>query len=131
MRFWQSIAFTEAEHFVEVAKIAETTAVIRERLKAPRINASFDVLHSPRAGHIFSSGRLDFTTQEGRFLRLGLDDIGQEGKVDVRIAEPADPVEPTPAVHANRARGDIARGLPGLCARTLRPPGPSRAGESL
>ncbi len=71
----------------EISKIAETTATIRERLKPPQINASFDVLGSPKAGRTFSSGRLDFTTQEGRFLRLGIDDIGENSKVDVQVGE--------------------------------------------
>ncbi|MBE9566416.1 MAG: hypothetical protein IMF16_06680 [Proteobacteria bacterium] len=36
---------------------------------------------------MISSGRLDFSTSEGRFLRVGIDDIGEESTVNIQVAD--------------------------------------------
>jgi phospholipid/cholesterol/gamma-HCH transport system substrate-binding protein len=71
----------KAEDLVGVA------TTISERLKPPEINAAFDVVHSAKAERTYSSGRLDFVTSPGRFLRLGIDDIGEESDVNIQISE--------------------------------------------
>lgn len=71
----------------EAEGLADTAATLRERLKPPEIDASFDVLYSSEADRWFSSGRLDFQTAEPNFLRLGIDDIGEESNVNVQIGE--------------------------------------------
>jgi len=71
----------------EVSRIAETSQQVRERLKPPDINARFDVAYSPEAGRSYSSGDLYISTQPNRFLRLGVDDIGESSTVNVQIGE--------------------------------------------
>ena len=71
----------------EAGEIAGTAGSLRERLKPPQIDAAFDVVYSSKADRWFSSGRLDIETQPNRFLRLGLDDIGEQGNVNVQLAE--------------------------------------------
>jgi len=71
----------------EASEFTEASAAFRERLKPPEINAAFDVLYSPEAERSFSSGRLDFKTTEGRFLRFGIDDIGEESDVNIQLGE--------------------------------------------
>jgi|GEM_PF-2011908 len=60
---------------------------IRERLKPPQIDAAFDVLYSPVAERSFSSGRLDIKTSDERFLRLGVDDIGEQSAANVQLGD--------------------------------------------
>jgi phospholipid/cholesterol/gamma-HCH transport system substrate-binding protein len=71
----------------EAENIAETASTLRERLKPPEINAAFDVLHGPEADRTFSSARLDFKTSSQRFLRLGIDDIGEESDLNIQLGE--------------------------------------------
>ena len=71
----------------EAESIAEYSTGLRERLKPPEIDARFDVLYSGKADRSFSSGLLDIKTSEGRFLRLGIDDIGEDSSVNVQIGE--------------------------------------------
>ena len=75
----------------KVAQVAENVAqyssALRERLKPPEIDAHFDVLYSSEAGRSFSSGALDFKTSRGRFLRLGIDDIGEDNSANIQIGD--------------------------------------------
>ena len=75
----------------KVAKEAESIAAyssgLRERLKPPEIDARFDVLYSPQAGRSFSSGALDLKTTQDRFLRLGIDDIGEDSAANIQIGD--------------------------------------------
>jgi phospholipid/cholesterol/gamma-HCH transport system substrate-binding protein len=76
-----------------VAKQAEqmTTTVtqLQERLKPPEMHADFYVLYSPKAGRSFSTANVDFNypTMSQRFLRLGVDDIGEETGVNAQVGE--------------------------------------------
>lgn len=72
----------------EAVKFADASADFRERLKPPQIDAAFDVLYSPEAKRSFSSGRLDIKTSEERFLRFGIDDIGEGSDVNIQLGEP-------------------------------------------
>jgi len=71
----------EAEQYVGTAE------ALRERLKPPQITAGFDMLYGAEDSRWFSSGRLDISSQPDRFFRIGLDDIGEEGNVDVQLGE--------------------------------------------
>jgi phospholipid/cholesterol/gamma-HCH transport system substrate-binding protein len=71
----------------EVAKVAEISQQVRERLKPPEIHGRFDVLYSPSGDRLYSSANLDFSNQSDRFLRLGVDDIGEENTVNAQIGE--------------------------------------------
>ena len=71
----------------EAEDVVETSAALRQRIKPPEINAAFDVLYSGDADRSFSSGRLDFQTTEERFLRIGVDDIGEESNVNFQIGD--------------------------------------------
>ena len=71
----------------EADNIVATSTTIRERLRPPEVNAAFDVLYSGEADRVISSGRLDFSTSEGRFLRVGSDDIGEESSVNIQGAD--------------------------------------------
>jgi len=71
----------------EAEEVAETAATLRERLKPPQIDAAFDVVYSNEIDRTFSSGRLDFQTTADRFLRVGVDDIGEESDVNFQIGE--------------------------------------------
>lgn len=71
----------------EAENIAEYSSTIRERLKPPEINARFDVLYSGEAGRTYSSGLLDFKTSEGKFLRLGIDDIGENSTANIQVGD--------------------------------------------
>jgi phospholipid/cholesterol/gamma-HCH transport system substrate-binding protein len=71
----------------EAKQMAETSAMLRERLKPPEIDARFDVLYSGTAGRSYSSGYLDFTTRKDHFLRLGIDDIGEDSAADFQLGE--------------------------------------------
>jgi phospholipid/cholesterol/gamma-HCH transport system substrate-binding protein len=71
----------------EAENIAEYSTGLRERLKPPEIHARFDVLYSGKAGRSFSSGLLDFKTSEGQFLRLGIDDVGEDSAANIQIGE--------------------------------------------
>ncbi len=71
----------------EAHEFADASAALRERLKPPEINAAFDVFYSPEAERSFSSARLDFKTSGERFLRFGIDDIGEESDVNIQLGE--------------------------------------------
>jgi len=71
----------------EMGKVAEVSQAIRERLKPPEINARFDVLYGPAAGRIYSTGDLYVSIHENRFLRLGIDDIGESSSADIQLGE--------------------------------------------
>jgi phospholipid/cholesterol/gamma-HCH transport system substrate-binding protein len=71
----------------EVSKIAETSQQVRERLKPPEINARFDVTYSPEKSSIYSSGDLYVSTQPNRFVRLGIDDIGESSTATLQVGE--------------------------------------------
>ncbi len=71
----------EAEQYIGTAQ------VIRERLKPPQINASFDMLYGSQANRWISSGRVDISTQPDRFFRIGVDDIGEESNATVQVGE--------------------------------------------
>jgi phospholipid/cholesterol/gamma-HCH transport system substrate-binding protein len=70
-----------AEEYVAAAQ------TIRERLRPPQINASFDMLYGAQANRWFSSGRVDIGTQPDRFLRIGMDDIGEQSNATVQVGE--------------------------------------------
>jgi len=69
----------------EAEKMAEASLGFRERLKPPEVNAR--LLYSGEAGRSFSSGSLDLKTSEGRFLRVGVDDIGEDSAADIQLGE--------------------------------------------
>lgn len=71
----------------EMGRVAEMSQAIRERLKPPEINARFDVLYGPTAGRTYSSADLYVSTQPNRFLRLGIDDIGESSAANLQIGE--------------------------------------------
>jgi len=71
----------------EIGKVAEISQAIRERLKPPEINARFDVLYGPTAGRTYSTGDLYVSIHENRFLRLGIDDIGESSAANLQIGE--------------------------------------------
>jgi len=71
----------------EAENIAQYSSTLRERLKPPEINARFDVLYSGKASRTFSSGNLDIKTSEGHFLRLGIDDIGEDSSANIQLGE--------------------------------------------
>lgn len=71
----------------EAEQVATSAEQIRERLKPPEIHGNFSVAYSGKAGRSFSTGSLDFSTSPGRFLRLGIDDIGEGSNVNIQLAE--------------------------------------------
>jgi phospholipid/cholesterol/gamma-HCH transport system substrate-binding protein len=71
----------------EAESIAAYSSDLRERLRPPEINARFDILHSGQAERTYSTGNLDIKTSEGHFVRLGIDDIGEEGGANVQLGE--------------------------------------------
>lgn len=71
----------QAEHF------SSSMTQIQEQLKPPEIHGNFDVLYSSRAHRSFSTGSLDFSTGKDHFLRLGIDDIGENTSVNVQLGE--------------------------------------------
>jgi phospholipid/cholesterol/gamma-HCH transport system substrate-binding protein len=71
----------------EAQQMAGVTEQIRESLKPPEIHGNFKVLYSGKEGRSFSTGSLDFSTSPDRFLRLGIDDIGEESSVSIQLAE--------------------------------------------
>lgn len=69
-------------------KVVGSLAAVQERLEPPEIDAAFDVLYSPSAERSFSSGRLDIRPRgQERFLRFGIDDIGEESDVSIQLGE--------------------------------------------
>ncbi len=70
-----------------VEQFAGTAETISERLKPPQVDAAFDILYGSEESRWFSSGRLDISTQPDRFLRIGMDDIGEESNVSVQLGE--------------------------------------------
>ena len=74
----------------EAEEAAGAAADIRDRLKPPDIDATFDVVYGGKADRWFSTGHLDFHTRPDRFFRLGLDDIGEENEVNVQIGDRQD-----------------------------------------
>ncbi len=71
----------------EADEMAETSQAIRERLQPPEIQAAFDVAYSGKADRWFPTINLDFETRPNRFLRLGLDDIGEQNEVNAQIGD--------------------------------------------
>lgn len=71
----------------EVEQYTGTAEALRQRLRPPEVKASFDMLYGAEESRWFSSGRLDISNQPDRFFRVGLDDIGEEGNVDVQLGE--------------------------------------------
>ena len=71
----------------EAEQVVEVSAALRERLKPPEINASFDLLYSGLEDRIFPSGQLDFVTSPNRFVRIGVDDIGEESDANIQLGE--------------------------------------------
>lgn len=71
----------------EAESLATTTEQIRERLKPPEIHGNFSVAYSGKASRSFSTGSLDISTTPDRFLRLGIDDIGEQSTVNIQLAE--------------------------------------------
>ncbi len=75
----------------DVAKEAEEmvgmSQAIREQLQPPEVDAAFDVAYSGEADRWFPSVRFDFESEENRFFRLGMDDIGEENDVDAQIGD--------------------------------------------
>ncbi len=72
----------------EAETITADLSAVRERLKPPQIDAAFDIVYAPAEGRTYPSGRLDIRTDDERFLRLGIDDIGGESDVSVQLGEP-------------------------------------------
>ena len=72
----------------EAREFAGTSAALRQRLQPPEIDAAFDVLYGPGADRSFSSARLDIGAGQDRFLRIGIDDIGEDSTVNIQLGEP-------------------------------------------
>lgn len=73
----------------EAEDVAETAGALRERLKPPEMDAAFDVVYGTEIDRTFSSAHLDFHTTPDRFLRVGVDDIGEESDVNFQVGEAA------------------------------------------
>lgn len=73
----------------EAEQLTATVAGLQESLKPPSVHADFRVLYSGGAGRSFSTGNLDFSYPQAprRFLRLGVDDIGEESNANVQLGE--------------------------------------------
>ncbi len=71
----------------EAGAFADASAAFRERLKPPEIDAAFDILYSGEDDRFFSSGRLDISTSKERFLRFGVEDIGEDSDVNIQLGE--------------------------------------------
>lgn len=71
----------------EISKIAEVSQQVRERLKPPEIRGRFDLLYSPTSSRLYPSANLDFSNHYSRFLRLGVDDIGEENTVNAQLGD--------------------------------------------
>jgi len=73
----------------QAEQMATTVTELQERLKPPEMHADFHVLYSPKAGRSFSTGNVDFNypTMSQRFLRLGVDDIGETTDFNAQIGE--------------------------------------------
>jgi len=71
----------------QAERVSTTVTQLQDRLKPPEIHGTFRVVYSGKAQRSFSTGGLDFTTAQDRFLRLGIDDIGEESTVNVQLAE--------------------------------------------
>ena len=71
----------------EAEQVVEVSAALRERLKPPEIKASFDLLYSGLEDRIFPSGQLDIVTSPDRFVRFGVDDIGEESDANIQLGE--------------------------------------------
>jgi len=73
----------------EAEGISTKLAQFQERLKPPEMHADFRVLYSSHAGRSFSTGNIDFSypATPDRFLRLGVDDIGEESSANVQLGE--------------------------------------------
>ncbi len=70
-------------------KVVGSLSSVQEALQPPEIDAAFDVLYSAEADRSFSSGRLEISPRgEERFLRFGIDDIGEESTVNIQLGEP-------------------------------------------
>jgi len=71
----------------EAEQVVEVSTALRERLKPPEIKASFDLLYSGLEDRLFPSGHLDFVTSPNRFVRVGVDDIGEESDANIQLGE--------------------------------------------
>jgi phospholipid/cholesterol/gamma-HCH transport system substrate-binding protein len=72
----------------EASEFAGASAVLRQRLQPPKIDAAFDVLYGPGADRSYSSARLDIGAGQDRFLRIGIDDIGEDSTANIQLGEP-------------------------------------------
>jgi phospholipid/cholesterol/gamma-HCH transport system substrate-binding protein len=73
----------------EAEQISGTVNQLQESLKPPEVHPDFRVLYNSKAGRTFSTGNLDFnypSTPE-HFVRLGVDDIGEESNVNIQLGE--------------------------------------------
>ena len=70
-------------------QMTTTVTQLQERLKPPEMHADFHVLYSPKAGRSFSTANVDFNypTMSHRFLRLGVDDIGEAADFNAQVGE--------------------------------------------
>jgi phospholipid/cholesterol/gamma-HCH transport system substrate-binding protein len=72
----------------EAREFAGASAALRQRLQPPRIEAAFDVLYGRETDRTFSSARLDIGAGQDRFLRIGIDDIGEDSTANIQLGEP-------------------------------------------
>lgn len=68
-------------------EVADTAVALKQSLNPPDIRGDFRVVYSAKADRSFSTGSLDVISAEDRFLRLGIDDIGEESAVNIQIGE--------------------------------------------
>jgi len=73
----------------QAEQVSATVTQLQERLKPPEMHADFHVLYSPKASRSFSTANVDFNypTMSQRFLRLGVDDIGETADFNVQVGE--------------------------------------------
>jgi phospholipid/cholesterol/gamma-HCH transport system substrate-binding protein len=66
--------------------LLQTASEIKERLKPPQIEPSFQMLYGD-SGDIFSSARIDLFWTPDRFYRLGVDDIGLGTTAEAQVGD--------------------------------------------
>jgi len=74
----------------KVSELGSAVQSLREGLKPPRVDANFDIVYSPKASRSYSSAWLDIHTQPTGFLRLGVQDIGENTQVDAQLGQQLD-----------------------------------------
>jgi phospholipid/cholesterol/gamma-HCH transport system substrate-binding protein len=82
----------EAAHAIPEAvegasSLLQTASDIKERLKPPQIDPSFQMLYAADSGDIFSAARIDLSWTGDRFYRLGVDDIGQGTTAEAQVGD--------------------------------------------